>query len=278
MSQISPAIRFRDVCFSYGEGDILSGFMLSVAAGDFLCLIGPSGSGKTTLLRLINGLEKPRDGAVEIFGCSPDFARQAGQLSFVPQQASLLPWMNVFHNVALPFSLRGKTVPVERVKHVLNQVGLIHAIDKKPRELSGGMQARVALARAWVDDQSSILLMDEPFASLDEMRREELGELLKSLWSDGSKTIVYVTHHISEAILLGNRILPFGAFGSARSPSEWTIPVTSDDLQAERALRRSPMHERLRLLLETRPESNSWDDIVRIHSGVNNQGNCTRKS
>ncbi len=249
MNQFAPMICFDNVCFSYGDGEILKKFSLSVRQGEFLCIIGPSGSGKTTLLRLIADLERPTSGVVEVGGQVPAEARKSGHFSYVPQQPSLLPWMNVFHNVALPFKLRGQRIDRNKVDKVLSQVGLTMASSKRPRELSGGMQARAALARAWVDSETSVLLMDEPFASLDEMRREELGELLRTLWSDGSKTIVYVTHDISEAILLGTRILPFaGGFFTGNAN---TIEVSDDDRKDERGLKLSPLHEDLRDILDS---------------------------
>ncbi len=178
---------------------------LTIHGGEIISLIGPSGCGKTTLLRVIAGLQPPTVGGVTL--SPPAFADQ-GQIGFVFQQPGLLPWANTIENVVLPLQLIRQGTAAQRhslALKALASVQLIDAQQKRPAELSGGMQMRASIARALVTSPQ-VLLLDEPFAALDEMLRSDLGQLLLSLWQEQRFTTVMVTHNISESILLSHRI------------------------------------------------------------------------
>ncbi len=178
---------------------VLSGVTLEVPSGQFVALLGPSGCGKSTLLRIIAGLDRPDDGAVQI-------DREVRPIAFVFQEAHLLPWRTLEHNVALPLELSGKS-PGERrdrVHAMLDMVGLLDARERYPNELSGGMQMRGSLARALVTDPR-LLLLDEPFAALDEITRQRLDGLLYQIWRKQHFTALFVTHSLREAVFLAQR-------------------------------------------------------------------------
>ncbi len=183
----------------------LDGISAKIERGEFVALLGPSGCGKSTLLRLLAGLEAPTDGVI-----SWDEGKQPGpgDIGFVFQDATLVPWSDVSENVYLPLRLRGlrRSDVAERISSVLAQVGLSSAGAMRPKALSGGMKMRVSIARALVSDPL-VLLMDEPFAALDEFTRHRLQEDLHTLWRQSGKTIVFVTHSIYEAAYLSSRIL-----------------------------------------------------------------------
>jgi len=183
----------------------VEGVDLQVAPGSFLALIGPSGCGKSTLLRLIAGLDKPTGGSIELDG---DDAERG--LSFVFQDAHLLPWRSVQDNVALPLELRGasKTEARRRADDALGEVGLADAARRFPAELSGGMRMRASLARALVS-KPRLLLLDEPFAALDEITRQRLDDQLRALHAALGLTILFVTHSIAEATYLADRAIVF---------------------------------------------------------------------
>jgi NitT/TauT family transport system ATP-binding protein len=191
----------------------LADFSLSVAAGEFLAVIGPSGCGKTTLLRAIGGLLPPTSGSVLIAGDSAAAAGRAKQIGYVFQDASLLPWRTVVENVRLPLEVnrRNGAATILRPERLLELMRLEEFRDYYPRQLSGGMQQRVALARTLVFNPS-LLLMDEPFGALDEITREGLRYELLRIWQSpltngGSrKTVIFVTHSIAEAVLLADRV------------------------------------------------------------------------
>jgi NitT/TauT family transport system ATP-binding protein len=172
----------------------------SVRNGEFLALLGPSGCGKTTLLRMIAGLVAPTAGRVVVHGDA--------RAAMVFQSPTLMPWARVASNVRLPLDLAGmpRAAAGAAVGEALAIVGLSQAGDRYPRELSGGMQMRVAIARA-LAVSPAILLMDEPFAALDEFTRHRLDDDLASLWHARSLTVVFVTHSISEAVYLATRVI-----------------------------------------------------------------------
>ncbi len=182
----------------------------AVRAGEFVTIIGPSGCGKSTLLRLVGGLLEPDDGRITVAGLSPEEGRRAKQFGLVPQSPALLPWRTVRRNLALlPGLNRGAgIVPVsmDEVDGLLESVGLAPFADSLPAELSGGMQQRVSLARA-LALRPPILLMDEPFAALDEITRSNMRFLLLELWRETRATAIFVTHSIEEAVLLSDRVL-----------------------------------------------------------------------
>ena len=178
---------------------------LRLSDGDFLALLGPSGCGKSTLLRLIAGLDQPDTGTLRWDAHAPPVA---GEIGYVFQDATLLPWASAADNVWLPLRLRGIRRDAARgvVTAVLSRVGLTGFEAARPAQLSGGMRMRVSIARALVT-KPRLLLMDEPFAALDEFTRHRLQEDLLSLWRDIGCTVVFVTHSIYEAAFLARRIV-----------------------------------------------------------------------
>lgn len=174
---------------------------LNVKPGEFLALLGPSGCGKSTLLRIIAGLDRPTEGTV-------DSNPQA--IAYVFQDAHLLPWRNVIQNVVLPLELMGQphAARMEAAAQAIEQVGLSDATRRYPAQLSGGMRMRVSLARALVLNPD-LLLLDEPFAALDEITRQQLDEQLHELWRACGMTVIFVTHSIIEAAFLAQRAIVF---------------------------------------------------------------------
>ncbi|MBB5049031.1 NitT/TauT family transport system ATP-binding protein [Rhodopseudomonas rhenobacensis] len=202
------AVRLRGVTKCYRQGvRALGPLDLDVAAGEFVALLGPSGCGKSTALRLIAGLAKPSSGTVEL-NAHPAARRGEHAIGFVFQEPTLMPWASVRGNVALPLRL-AKAPRAEiaaRVDDALTRVGLRDAAEALPRELSGGMKMRVSLARALVTDPD-ILLMDEPFAALDEITRFRLNNDLLTLWRELRKTVIFVTHSVFESVYLSQRVI-----------------------------------------------------------------------
>src|SRR5690349_16672247 len=202
------AVRLRAVTKVYDNGVTALGPLdLDVAKGEFVSLLGPSGCGKSTALRLIAGLGAPSAGTVSV---SHRATRADGRhpIGFVFQEPTLMPWASVRENVRLPFKLSHApaTDADGRVHDALAQVGLAEFADAFPRELSGGMKMRVSLARALVTDPD-ILLMDEPFAALDEITRFRLNNDLLALWRTLRKTIIFVTHSVFESVYLSQRVI-----------------------------------------------------------------------
>jgi NitT/TauT family transport system ATP-binding protein len=182
---------------------------LEIPPGQFVSIVGPSGCGKSTLLRLLGGLIEPSSGSVRVAGFEPAVARRkAARLSFVFQDATLLPWRNVQSNVRLPLELAGTPRPPagNSVSTALAMVGLAEFAGRFPNQLSGGMRMRASLARALVT-QPELLLLDEPFAALDDITRQALNDELLRLWNARRWTGIFVTHNIAEAVYLSERIL-----------------------------------------------------------------------
>ena len=176
---------------------------LEIGAGEFVAMLGPSGCGKTTLLRMVAALDRPDGGQVIVGG---DSAKSRGSVAYVFQDAHLLPWRDALGNTALPLELLGVSKPARQAtaRAALEQVGLAEAIHRYPAQLSGGMRMRVSLARALVT-QPRLLLLDEPFAALDEITRQGLDEQLRVLWLQRGMTVLFVTHSIGEAAFLAQR-------------------------------------------------------------------------
>jgi NitT/TauT family transport system ATP-binding protein len=189
---------------------VFDGISLDVHPSEFVCLVGPSGCGKTTLLRILNGLI-PYDSG-EIFLDGNSVIKPGVDKGFVFQDSSLLPWRTVTDNVILGLEIQGadKKVARERAQKFIDLVGLKGFETHYPYELSGGMQQRVNLARALIVDPE-ILLMDEPFASLDAQTREIMQSELLKMWVQAKKTVIFVTHQIEEAIYLADRVVVFSA-------------------------------------------------------------------
>jgi NitT/TauT family transport system ATP-binding protein len=204
----SRAVSLRGVTKVFDGGVAAVGPLdLDVRKGEFVSLLGPSGCGKSTALRLIAGLSAPTSGGVDVSHGSGQ-ARGAHTIGFVFQEPTLMPWTSVSENVRLPLKL-AQAPSAEahaRVHKALTQVGLDEFADAFPRELSGGMKMRVSLARALVTDPD-ILLMDEPFAALDEITRFRLNDDLLSLWRNLHKTVIFVTHSVFESVYLSQRVI-----------------------------------------------------------------------
>jgi len=189
-----------------GEVVALDDFTLHVPAGSFTVLIGPNGCGKSTLLRLVAGLLAPSTGEVLVGGAPPRAGD--GRVSLAFQQPRLVPWRSTLDNVALPLEVAG-VEPAERRSRAaaaLERVGLVTAANLRPRELSGGMAQRAALARALIAEPA-VLLLDEPFSALDALTRETFDRELQALWQESRRTVILVTHSVSEAISLADHVV-----------------------------------------------------------------------
>jgi NitT/TauT family transport system ATP-binding protein len=184
----------------------LTGISLNIERGEFVTLLGPSGCGKSTLLKLVSGLSPVSEGTVNVSGKTPENARDL--MSFIFQDATLLPWRTVEQNVGLGLELEhaARALRKERVAGMLELVRLGPVAQRYPRQLSGGMKMRVSIARALVS-RPRILLMDEPFAALDEMTRDRLNEELLRLYAEQKWTVLFVTHSVAEAVFLSSRIV-----------------------------------------------------------------------
>lgn len=251
MSPVQAFVQADAVNVTYG-GSIraLQDVRFEIPSGQFVSIVGPSGCGKSTLLRLIAGLVRPTSGQLSVDGLSPAIARRtAARLSFVFQDATLLPWRTVQANVRLPLELAGsrRAASPALVNHVLNMVGLADFGRRFPSELSGGMRMRASLARALVTEPE-LLLLDEPFGALDDITRQMLNEELAALWAARRWTGIFVTHNINEAVFLSERVLIMSArpgrivddiavpFGSPRT-AELRATAQFAELTGEVALR-----------------------------------------
>ncbi|AFM01355.1 ABC-type nitrate/sulfonate/bicarbonate transport system, ATPase component [Desulfitobacterium dehalogenans ATCC 51507] len=185
----------------------LADIYMTVAKGEFVCLVGPSGCGKTTLLRLIAGLERPTAGTVSVLG--NEVLEPGRQCGMVFQEPRLFPWLTVAENIGVGIKGRLAASDLQKaVSHHLELIGLMDFAQVYPRELSGGMAQRVAIARALAIDPE-ILLLDEPFSTLDALTRRRMQDEILQLWRATGKTMIMVTHDIHEAIHLGERVLVF---------------------------------------------------------------------
>jgi NitT/TauT family transport system ATP-binding protein len=227
----APLLSLRDVGRTYpGDVKALAGLSLDIAPGEFLSLLGPSGCGKTTALRLIAGLERPDAGRILWADKS-----NRDPLGIVFQSPTLMPWADVFANVWLPLRLGGQSRSDARhaVNEALALVGLSDFTSAYPRELSGGMAMRVALARALVT-RPSMILLDEPFAALDEITRFRLNDDLLRLQAATGATIVFVTHSVFESVYLSDRIAVM-----SRRPGRIAETIAIDTAERDAAFRTS---------------------------------------
>jgi NitT/TauT family transport system ATP-binding protein len=211
----ATAVACRGVGKVWAEGtarahEALRDIDLDIAPGEFVALLGPSGCGKSTLLYLIAGLEQATDGEIQSFGKA--VASPSPDRSLIFQETSLFPWLTVWQNVSFGLAIRGASQAERRVvaAEALQRVGLSAAIDKRPDELSGGMRQRVAVARA-LAMRPKVLLMDEPFAALDVQTRARMQDFLLDVWRDSGASVLFVTHHIDEAVALADRVVVFTA-------------------------------------------------------------------
>ncbi len=207
------AIACRGLGKVWGAGtpraqEALRGIDLEIAPGEFVVLIGPSGCGKSTLLYLFAGLEDATAGQSWFFGDLIESPSPERSLIF--QETSLFPWLSVWQNVSFGLSIRGLSVAERKeiARQALQRVGLTEAFDKRPDELSGGMRQRVAVARA-LAMRPKVLLMDEPFAALDVQTRSKMQDFLTDVWSQSGASVLFVTHHIDEAVALADRVVVF---------------------------------------------------------------------
>jgi NitT/TauT family transport system ATP-binding protein len=215
---VPPAVRVQGVSqvFTRGAPPVLQGVDLTVAPGEFVCLLGASGCGKSTLLNLIAGLTEPTSGTLAV-------SAQRPALMF--QEPALLPWLTAAGNVELALKARGVGRAARRgeARRLLEVVNLGGQERKRVHELSGGMRQRVALARALAQD-SSVLLMDEPFAALDAITRDVLHEELIRVWAEQGLSVVFVTHNVREAARLGQRVVLMGS-RPGRIVREWRVDI-----------------------------------------------------
>ncbi|MGA8671575.1 MAG: ABC transporter ATP-binding protein [Terracidiphilus sp.] len=220
-----PEIALQGVTKRYRNASVaLEDISLTVERGEFVTFLGPSGCGKSTLLKLVSGLSPASDGTVQVNGMTPENARE--MMSFIFQDATLLPWRTVERNVALGLELEyaARDLRKERVAQMLQLVSLGHVAQRYPRQLSGGMKMRVSIARALVS-RPRILLLDEPFAALDEMTRDRLNEELLKLYAEQKWTVLFVTHSVAEAVFLSSRIVILAAHpGRIAHQVEVTLP------------------------------------------------------
>ncbi|MBM7564543.1 ABC transporter ATP-binding protein [Paenibacillus sacheonensis] len=218
------------------EKSVLDDISFHVDEGEFVTLIGPSGSGKTTLFHLIGGLELPTSGDISIHGVSTVGSR--GHIAYMPQQASLMPWLTIEANIVLSLTIAGigQREARELAREWLGRVGLEGVADSYPDVLSGGMQQRVSFLRALLSPQK-LMCLDEPFSALDALTRQHMQAWLLSLWESNRRSVLFVTHSIEEALLLSDRILVLSAapaaivrevrvpFARPRSETLWGDPA-----------------------------------------------------
>lgn len=205
-----PEIACRQVSKQYRGKQILQDIEVTIAKGEIVSILGPSGCGKSTLLKMIAGLTPVTSGDITVNGMTPANAREI--MSFIFQDATLLPWRTVETNVTLGLELDGVARDRQRQKaaEVLELVGLSSVAKSYPRELSGGMKMRVSIARA-LATRPSVLLMDEPFAALDEMTRDRMNEELIRLQNTHNWTVIFVTHSVAEAVFLSSKVIVLAA-------------------------------------------------------------------
>jgi NitT/TauT family transport system ATP-binding protein len=205
VAAVRPAIRIRDLVKTFGELVAVDHVSVDIAPGEFFMIVGPSGCGKTTLLRILAGLETASAGTIEV---DVPAGSDRPDNSMVFQGDSIFPWMTVWQNAA--YGLRMRKAPAATIKdvvgHYLDRTGLTRFAGYYPHQLSGGMRQRVAIARAFANDPH-ILLMDEPFSALDAQNKLLLQEELLHIWDEDKKTVVFITHSVDEAVLLGDRVM-----------------------------------------------------------------------
>lgn len=206
------SVRLEGITRLYDEGGGVRDVSITIAQGEFFALLGPSGCGKTTLLRIVAGLEPATAGEVLVGGAPPARARHTKQIAVVPQAPALLPWRTVRANARLLLDVNRRRNPLHAPDPVelLADVGLGEFVDASPRELSGGMQQRVALVRAFALG-APLLVLDEPFAALDEITRTDMRHLLARLCERVATTVLFVTHSLAEAVFLSDRVAVMSA-------------------------------------------------------------------
>ncbi|HEY8538249.1 MAG TPA: ABC transporter ATP-binding protein [Steroidobacteraceae bacterium] len=270
-----PFLELKNVCKRYGATQVLDDVNLSIEEGEFVAIVGFSGSGKTTLISTVAGLVAPDSGQILLNGRP---VKEAGpDRGVVFQSYSLMPWLSVYGNVALATdAVHGDRPPEDRRAHTLKyieMVGLSHAIDRRPAELSGGMRQRVAVARALAMDPQ-ILLLDEPLSALDALTRAKLQDEIEAIWRQQRKTVVLVTNDVDEALLLADRIVPLTPGPNATLGREFKVSIPRPRDRA--ALNHDPGYQQLRAQItqylieigneagETAEERKTLPDVVPI--------------
>ncbi len=230
-----PLVSLRDVSRAFGDRVAVAGVDLTVDEGEFVAILGPSGCGKTTVLRLIAGLDDPTAGTVG----GRDLGPAEGGVAYVFQDPTLLPWATVFDNVYLPLRIAGvpRAAAADRVRAMIARVGLAGREGAWPHALSGGMRMRAALARALVT-RPGLLLMDEPFAALDEITRQQLNDDLLRMVAESGCTVLFVTHSVAESVYLATRLV---VMGGVPGHVVGELPVELGSVRNE-ALRRDPAY------------------------------------
>lgn len=254
-SATDVTLRVREIGVVYGQGAsakrAIAAISFEARAGEFVCIVGPSGAGKTTLLRCIAGLQAPTSGEVVFEGTTVTQPPERMAVVFQDYGRSLFPWMSVSQNVAFPLSAAGKHSRSQReeiVVDALGSVGLAQFADAYPWQLSGGMQQRVAIARA-VAFGPDLLLMDEPFASLDAQTRADLEDLTLRINADRKVTIVFITHDIDEAVYLSDKVVVLSAPPS-RADIEYAVSLPKPRNQVK--TKELPDYLRLRAEINSR--------------------------
>lgn len=249
-------LEFRNVTFQYEEDDykILDNMDFHIAPGEFVSVVGPSGCGKSTIFRLVNQLLRPESGEILVNGEKIDGRK--GYCGYMPQKDLLFSWRTIGENVMLPLEIRGELTKNERrdrVREVLEKVGLADWIDRYPAELSGGMRQRAAFARTILTG-ADLLLLDEPFSALDYLTRMSMREWLLKQWEREKKTVLFITHDVEEAVYLSGRILvaersPMAELASVNVPAGY--PRSRETLRhKEMADLQEELIERLRRGME----------------------------
>lgn len=195
--------QLNNIKFSYGDDVIFDAITLEIKKGELISIVGPSGSGKTTMLRLIGGVLSPSEGEVIVDGRCVNGKR--GHVQYMPQRPSLFPWLTVKKNILLGAKLKSRPHE-EMVKPMLEKAGLFHVADYYPHQLSGGMQQRVSFMRALLTP-GDLMLLDEPFSSLDAFTREDMQNWLLDQWQETNKALIFVTHDLDEAIYLSDKVV-----------------------------------------------------------------------
>ncbi|MCX7568123.1 ABC transporter ATP-binding protein [Sulfitobacter sp. F26169L] len=210
---VDALIDVRNVHKIFGNGTVaIKDMSLTISEGEFVSFLGPSGCGKSTALKMIAGLLSVSAGEIDVNGHPAGQGGETGDIGYVFQDATLMPWANVFDNVFLPLRLQGvsRRDATPRITEVLAQVGLSKFHKSYPRELSGGMKMRVSIARALVTNPK-LLLLDEPFAALDEITRFKLNNDVLRLWEENNLTVIFVTHSVFESVYMSSRVVLMGA-------------------------------------------------------------------
>lgn len=247
----SRCITIRDLCHSFGERRVLEDINLDICQEEFVAVVGPSGCGKTTLLNVLGALEPHQQGDVSILGRTP--ARGDRNVAMMFASDVLLPWKTAWENALFGVRVRGELTPQieKRATDMLREIGLDSFRSAYPRQMSRGMRQRVALVRTFLMD-SELLLMDEPFAALDAQTRIILQRQLLSLWESSRRTVVLITHDLSEAILLADRVIVFGARpGRVLADVNVGIPRPRDTMEVRTQPTFQELYSQLWQLLES---------------------------